>query len=163
MLLMTDAFTGNRIELALDWAASLIFAALVGYACWMVGGTKLAAVGAAAAFMIGAGLLAKLSPAEQALPTFELQPLEQIAGDDPLGELLLDDPLTAPGQGSRVVSLFAPVDRSPAALVARIEDYLGREPQRAGANRGVEEAPRPMVDASAALHAALSNIRASLR
>lgn len=158
-----EMFNENRAERLLDWAASLLFAALVGYACMIVGGAKLAAMGAAAGFMVGASALSKVRPALAELPAFEVLPFDQQTESygGAQEELLLDDPIAAPDKGSRVVALFGPIDRSPAALVARIEDYLGRDSDRPVQRREVEEAARP--DASAALHAALSNIRASLR
>lgn len=158
---MTDAFKPHVSDSLLDWAASLLFAGLVGYACWLVGGAKLAATGAAAGFMVGAGLLAKVAPTASALASFDLQPLETQEADE--GELLLDDALMAPSEGSRVVALFAAGESSPAALVARIEDYLGRDGNGRTALPAAPDGPMPMVDASAALHSALSNIRASLR
>lgn len=162
-----SAFEENRANRLLDWAASLLFAVLVGYACHIVGGAKFAVLGTAAGFMIGAGTLAKIGAHQVALAAFDVVPFEPgiekatVESD----ELLLDDPIASPEAGSRVVALFGQADRSPAALVARIEDYLGRESDRSppGRMNGMEEAGRPMVDASAALHAALSNIRASLR
>lgn len=158
-----DAFKENRAERALDWAASLLFAALVGYACLVVGGAKVAAMGAAAGFIVGGSLLAKVGVKPAHLPAFDVLPfdLPAEAEREPWDELLLDDPIAAPEKGSRVIALFGPVDSSPAALVARIEDYLGRDNDRPAQRRLTEEAARP--DASAALHAALSNIRASLR
>lgn len=164
MRFMTDALRGNSTESALDWTASLLFAALIAYACWLVGGAKLAAMGAAAGFMTGAGALALVTSDWPPLPTFEVEAFDALAALDD-DELLLDDPLDAPDEGSRVVALFAPTDHTPAALVARIEDYLGRDPQRGSLRQADDDAALPArtVDASAALHAALSNIRASLR
>lgn len=90
-------------------------------------------------------------------------------GDDPL---LLDDPLPALAEESRVVRLFASdAAGAPAAaltapgdMVARIEDFLGQP------RGGAEGRPAPRTDraaaaeeASAALHAALADIRRSLR
>jgi hypothetical protein len=88
---------------------------------------------------------------------------EPVRFEDAIAEdvLLLDDPLTENQANSRVVQLFAKAEPTPGELVLRIEDYLGdgrrAPPPDASA---AEQCP---VDASAALHAALANIRASLR
>ncbi|MGI8932014.1 MAG: hypothetical protein ACR2FK_06530, partial [Sphingomicrobium sp.] len=77
-------------------------------------------------------------------------------------ELLLDDPLIEVAPGSRVVSLFEVEQETPGALVARIADYLGeRTPQGRPETDGAERSAA--ADAGEALHAALANIRASLR
>lgn len=158
---MTDGFARNRADSMVDWVASLLFAALVGYACRMVGGTMLATFGAVVSFAASFAILARIPSAGPALPAFQ----PEAFGDAALvlDELLLDDPLTAPAAGSRVVKLFTPAESSPGALVARIEDYLGRDSDRAAQGEPKREASRAQPDASAALHAALSNIRASLR
>lgn len=157
---MSDVFAQNRADRLVEWAASLLFAGLMGYACWMIGGAKMAAAGAMAAFMAGAAILDRVAASTSALPGFELEPFEAEAWRGE--ELLLDDPLPMPDRASRVVKLFSGDETRPGALVARIEDYLGRE--GGGAVRpAAAEVSAPMPDASAALHAALSNIRASLR
>jgi hypothetical protein len=74
-------------------------------------------------------------------------------------ELLLDDPLISIDPDSRVVRLFERQDATPGELVTRISDFLG---ERAAPVSAQVQEYRP-VDASAALHAALANIRASLR
>ncbi|MCY7398018.1 MAG: hypothetical protein LH466_04150 [Sphingomonas bacterium] len=94
---------------------------------------------------------------------------ERVDHDD---ELLLDDPLPAVDDESRVVRLFAPQCGAtaqptpfagPGEMMARIENFLGQA--RGGATAA--EQPRSdraaADDASAALHAALADIRRSLR
>lgn len=96
-------------------------------------------------------------------------PIVTEAGFEPLSfevkdqgsELLLDDPLVEIEPDSRVVQLFAKPEPTPGELVLRIEDYLGDGRRGPAANEGV--VGQQPVDASAALHAALANIRASLR
>ena len=91
------------------------------------------------------------------LPTAEFETLPFESAND---ELLLDDPLAEVDPQARVTRLFVEEAHAPATLVARIADYLGDRPERiadAGENEGGS------ADASAALHAALANIRASLR
>lgn len=99
---------------------------------------------------------------------FEPAPVETDAGE--LGELLLeakdellelDDPLVEAEPDSRVVRLFAHQEPTPGELVDRIADFLG-DGMRPAVEPVPAEAQQP-VDASAALHAALANIRASLR
>jgi len=74
--------------------------------------------------------------------------------------LLLDDPLANPASDSRVVTLFAPNDPTPGELVLRISDYLSDQGKEG--SEAAEPVPQ-QVDASAALHEALANIRATLR
>lgn len=89
---------------------------------------------------------------------FEPVPFEEAVADD---VLLLDDPLIEIEPESRVVQLFAKAEPTPGELVLRIEDYLG-DGRRPPAPDASTPEQRP-IDASAALHAALANIRASLR
>ena len=95
------------------------------------------------------------------IPVFEPAVLELT---DALGpdELLLDDPLVEVAADARVVRLFAKQEPTPGELVERIADFLGdgRRPAQAAHYRADAQPP---VDASTALHAALANIRASLR
>ena len=91
--------------------------------------------------------------------SFEPLPIEEAT--DQFDELLLDDPLVEIAPDSRVVKLFARGEPTPGELVLRIEDYLN-DGRRAPAPDAVA-AEQPPVDASAALHAALANIRATLR
>ena len=94
---------------------------------------------------------------------------ERVDQDD---ALLLDDPLPGVDDDSRVVRLFAPHSAAPAAttplagpgeMLARIETFLGQD--RGAATAGEQSrSDRPAAeDASAALHAALADIRRSLR
>lgn len=85
---------------------------------------------------------------------------DELLLDNVLDELLLDDPLVAAAD-SRVVQLFARQEPTPGELVLRISDFLndGGRPQAAKPSPVEQQYP----DASAALHAALANIRASLR
>ena len=121
----------------------------------------MAAVGASATMSLALGVIAmRLAGGSPICPEPKFQPA---AFEDAVGEsdeLLLDDPLTEIPADSRVVRLFARPEPTPGELVLRIEDYLSdgrRVPAEASAGD-----QRP-IDASAALHAALANIRASLR
>ena len=97
---------------------------------------------------------AGIEPVEPELDELLLEAKEEI--------LILDDPLVQPLPDSRVVRLFEPHEPTPGELVDRITDFLGGSRQPAPVpQRPVED--QFSVDASAALHAALANIRASLR
>ena len=97
--------------------------------------------------------------------------LDQPVDDD---ELLLDDPLPVLGDASRVVRLFAaqpagtevaPLPLAgPGEMIARIEDFLGEARGIAARVEPIRRADQAATDdASAALHAALADIRRSLR
>ena len=144
----------------------LLAAPLAGVAPLLLGAT-----GAIVGF--GAGwLIVRMAPsAPPTIAPFELPVIEPRAGlataeevDDP-SELLLDARLSDPAVGSRVVQLFEP-SFTPGELQARIEAHLGE-------GAGTTAAPNPSParwsgppaapDASDALHAALAEIRQSLR
>jgi|SRR5690349_24590226 hypothetical protein len=91
-------------------------------------------------------------------PAFEPVAFEEASLEN---ELLLDDPLIEVEANSRVVRLFDRQDATPGEMVARIEDYLGDGRRRSPVP--AEEGSATPPDAHAALHAALANIRASLR
>lgn len=148
-----------------EWGGAVGFASGVAFAAWSIGGPLVAGAAGACGFAAAFFLMTQIGrdhkpryaffPMELRFPEGEQ---EQHDGED---ELLLNDPLVAVDD-SRVVRLFAAEASHPAALVARIEDYLDRDPNRR--DRGQEERrDEPVPDASAALHAALANIRASLR
>ena len=168
------------IEIAAEWIAAACLGGAAAFACWMlvpVGAGMVAAPLAGAIGAIGA-LFAmgrvdrgrKLSP-ERFVPVDfgddEVLTLDEAV--EPDDELLLDDPLPALDEHSRVVRLFAvPVSPSepaplpaPGEMAARIENFLGGA--RPGpADMALHAAP-VATDASAALHAALADIRRSLR
>jgi hypothetical protein len=99
---------------------------------------------------------------------------EELLLDPPLvdtDELLLDTPLV-PRDESRVVRLFGDAAQpgpdpaaipAPGEMLARIEDFLGVARGSAAAAEPASHANLPSADASAALHAALADIRRSLR
>lgn len=81
-------------------------------------------------------------------------------------ELLLDDQLETPGEESRVLRLFAPQTMDvPGEMVERIESWLADARQRrGGAANGTASGHGPASSpASASLHAALADIRRSIR
>jgi len=146
-------------EKFIDWAAPAALAAAAGWSAWQILGMPAAGAGfGALAFAVGL-LAIKLigrQPTGRGDAVFEPLPFEEVQND----ELLLDDPLVDVEPDSRVVRLFDRDEVTPGELVARIEDYLGDGHRRA---IPAEEGSAAPPDASAALHAALANIRASLR
>ena len=149
---------GERLA---EWGAPAVLATASGWAAYAISGAVLTGAGALAAVLaLGALAMQRVGHADRVmdLSDFAVEPIDTAAID----ELLLDDVLTEVAADSRVVSLFEPEPATPGALVARIADYLGeRSPNARPAGDGAQG---PLAaDAGAALHAALANIRASLR
>ena len=157
---MTWAGKSHPAEILVEWGAPIVPAVAAGWAVSMIG-LPLAAIAAVAMIALAAGMVAMRLAGEAPLaddPDFEPVDFRDAAANE---ELLLDDPLVGIAPDSRVVQLFAGQDPTPGELVSRISDYLSdghRGPPPIG--EGQEHRP---ADASAALHAALANIRASLR
>ena len=145
-----------------DWLAPALFGCAVGWSVWSI--SQSAAIGVAAG--VGAWAAATLlmrrfgTSAVADAPAFQPAAFEDCLDD---AELLLDDPLSDVGDDSRVVRLFAADEATPGELVARIEDYLGSDPRRTVREASESSENSQAMDASAALHAALANIRLSLR
>ena len=167
---MKTAQKQHVLEAAVEWAAPLLLAAALGWAGFRLG-APLAGVFAAVivAFAGGLGIMRRTGhAAPAAIAPFEaaaIEPVEQELGElllEPKDEvMILDDPLVV-ASDSRVVRLFERQEPTPGELVDRITDFLGGTRQPALVpQRPVED--RQNVDASAALHAALANIKASLR
>ena len=167
---MKTAQKQHVLEAAVEWAAPLLLAAALGWASFRLG-APLAGVFAAAivAFAGGLGIMRRTDHAARAaIAPFEaaaIEPVEpqldELILDAKDEVLILDDPLVVPS-GSRVVRLFERQEPTPGELVDRITDFLGGARQPALVpQRPVED--QHNVDASAALHAALANIKASLR
>ncbi len=138
-------------------------AVLAAASCWsatvLLGGPGAAIAAVGLAYSIG---ITAMRVAGSEGRSLTIAPFEPLPFDSEVGELLLDDPLGSVEPDARVSRLFAPDDRLPGALVARIADYIGGRPAPAFDGGAFNEA-QPLSDASAALHAALANIRASLR
>ena len=152
---------GHPGERLVEWGAPAVLATASGWAAYAASGAVLPGVAAmAAVLLVGVLAMDRAGKAERGvrLSDFAVEPIEAAAID----ELLLDDPLSEVPADSRVVSLFAPEPPTPGALVARIADYLG-ERSPLGRAAGDDMAGPVAVDAGAELHAALANIRASLR
>ncbi|MCY7339808.1 MAG: hypothetical protein LH465_07670 [Sphingomonas bacterium] len=158
-------FTAPRppIERAVDLLAALSLSGAAGFALVMLlplhgfalgGVAVMGGVAVVVAALVGLGRIESGHGPERE----RFEPIEFIITAQSTDELLLDDPITPLAADSRVVQLFKPEPLpDPGELAARISNFL---------DQGREAAPptdpvRP--DASAALHAALADIRRSLR
>ena len=166
---MSWAGKQHPLEAAVEWLAPITLSLAVGWAGWQLGLSTISSVGLGAA-ALAAGIAAfRLAGrgASIAIQGFQPAEFESIEA----GELLLEekdsilelhDRLEEPNPDSRVVRLFERHDPTPGELVDRIVDFLseGRRPDPV--DHPMAESNR-LPDASAALHDALANIRASLR
>ena len=166
---MSWAGKQHPLEAAVEWLAPITLSLAVGWAGWRLGLSTISSVGLGAA-ALAAGIAAfQLAGrgASIAIQGFQPAEFESIEA----GELLLEekdsilelhDRLEEPNPDSRVVRLFERHDPTPGELVDRIVDFLseGRRPDPV--DHPMAESNR-LPDASAALHDALANIRASLR
>ena len=167
---MNRAQKQHLVERLAEWGAPAAFAAAAGWAGFRVGLPSAAtALSAFAAFSLGLlamrwadrDQLAAIAPFEAAsLDYYPAAELDELLLEEKDQVLELDDPLVEPAPDSRVVRLFERNEPTPGELVERISDFLGDGRRAAPVERKMEE---QVVDASAALHAALANIRASLR
>ena len=159
---MTLRAKQHPADAAAEWIAPAILAVAAGWSASRLGGSIVAAAGAAlAALLAGIAAMRFLGTDRHEIAEARFEPLPLDDCIEEIGELLLDDPLVEIEEDSRVVRLFAREEATPGELVARIEDFLGEE-RRIPALCAEEGSASP-PDASAALHAALANIRASLR
>jgi hypothetical protein len=145
-------------EILVEWGTPMVPAVAAGWAA-SAAGLPLAAMVAAGMIALTTGVVAMRLAG--GAPLAEEPGFEPVAFEDAVTELLLDDPLVENASDSRVVQLFADPDPTPGELVSRISDYLN-DGRRGPPATGEAPEQRP-VDASDALHAALANIRASLR
>jgi hypothetical protein len=168
------------IEVAAEWIAAACFGGAIAFALWTVAPHGLGIVAAPVASalgMIGALFLIRRAdrPGQRRGERFAPVDftdeagrlvLDEAPGDDEY--LVLDDPLPLINEDSRVVRLFAvpaagenvPLP-APGEMAARIENFLG---VTRTAPTATAPPPAPAAtDASAALHAALADIRRSLR
>ncbi len=150
----------HPVETLADWAAPALLAAACGWAA-RTALLPLTYIVAVAVLAFAGGMVAMRvagKPNKPAAMPFEpvaLEPEELLleAKDE---VLLLDDPLVEVTPDARVVRLFAKQEPTPGELVDRIADFLGD-------GRRIVPEPAAPADASAALHNALANIRATLR
>lgn len=159
----------HPIETIVEWIAPIPLALAGAWACWRLGFDIVAAVAAGVAALTAGFAILRFAGRRSEGEAFDFEPaaIEPVTPD--LEELLLDekdelleleDVLVEVPEDSRVVKLFAREEPTPGELVDRIADFLG-EGRRPASVIPVDAAQQ--ADASAALQAALANIRASLR
>ncbi|RIX27359.1 hypothetical protein [Sphingomonas edaphi] len=156
---MTTGQKPHPIETSVEWLAAAALASATCWSVWALTALPVAAVaGAIVTAIVSKLILAAIgrSSTQAIAAAFVPVAFEEATFAD---ELLLDDPLISIDPDSRVVRLFERPDATPGELVTRISDFLGERAAPVSA-QVPEYSP---VDASAALHAALANIRASLR
>lgn len=163
----------HPIETLTEWVAPALLAAAAGWAARSAS-LPITNIVAAAVAAFAAGLVAmRVAGSERRLAVSQFEPVElevvssSVEPDELLLEakdevLILDDPLVDVDPESRVVRLFARQEPTPGELAERISDFLG-DGRRAAPDTPASAPPVVPADASTALHAALANIRASLR
>ena len=167
---MDVAADKSRAETAIEWTAALALGAAGGFAAFATLPVAAMAGGGGAALaltLVGLAAMRRAGRHHPAEFAFDFVPwAEAVTVEEPL-ELV--DRIDAPASDSRVVRLFAPdtID-APGALAARIEDWLDGARQRIGEGGERLAAATPghgpqSSPASASLHAALADIRRSLR
>lgn len=150
----------HLIEVLAEWGAPIVLASAAGWSASMAG-LPLAAEVPAVVIALSLGIIAmRKAGGKPSMPEAGFQPVEFGPGDYD-NVLLLDDPLVEVEPDSRVVRLFARTDPTPGELVLRISDYLSEQSKPSALADRSDELEQG--DASAALHAALANIRATLR
>jgi len=158
----------HPVEAVVEWLAPIPLASAVGWAGLRLGLSPIVALAISVAVLAAGFAAIKLGGGARPVPSHGFEPAE-IASVE-LDELLLEerdvvlelrDRLDEVEPDSRVARLFAGEDPTPGELVDRIAVFLGEGRLPSPPNRPAAEASRP--DASAALHDALANIRASLR
>ena len=163
----------HPVETIIEWLAPIPLAVAAGWAGGKLGLSmvEIAAIGVAL-LTAGFAVMKRLGGAEMS-QAYDFAPVafEEVQSNG-LGELLLEakdelleltDPLIEVAPDSRVVQLFARQDPTPGELVNRIADFLGEGSRPVPAMVSGPNQSNEPIDASAALHAALANIRASLR
>ena len=166
---MTWAGNQHPVEAIVEWLAPIPLASAAGWASWRLGASPVVAVAAGIAVLAAGFIVMKLGGSARPVPAHCFAPAEfaPVEPDELLLEekdsiLELNDPLDEILPDSRVVRLFERQDPTPGELVDRIVDFLAEGRPSSAAARPTADA-RPVPDASAALHDALANIRASLR
>lgn len=177
------------IEIAAEWVAAWCLGAALGFAALTLAPVGLlGALGVGVLGMVASRLVLGLVDRDRAMPSSLFEPAaypdegvsefegefrEVLLLDAPVeaDELLLDTPLV-PRDEARVVRLFGDAPQpateggaipAPGEMLARIEDFLGASRGCVGAAVPAPHANLASADASAALHAALADIRRSLR
>ena len=155
---MTWSGKPHPVEAVAEWAAPLILACAAAWSAALAGLPLVAKVGCGAIGLAAGFVAMRMAGIAPIAHGTEFEAVEFEFSDDDV--LLLEDRLIEPDSDSRVVQLFAQAEPTPGELVLRISDYLSEQGRPAGAELSAVD---QQVDASAALHAALANIRANLR
>jgi hypothetical protein len=165
---MSWAGKQHPVEAAIEWLAPVPLALAVGWAGWRLGLPSIASIPLGlVALVLGLAAIRLAGGSSVAIHDFqptEFMPIEadELVLEEQDAVLELSDRLEEAGPDSRVVRLFERQEPTPGELVDRIVDFLAEGRRHAPADRPAA-GDRPPVDASAALHDALANIRASLR
>lgn len=167
---MNWAAKQHPVETLVEWAAPIPLGLAAGWSGMTLGLSVVEAAAAGVAALTAGFAALRLAGKSEPREAHRFEPASFDAEPE-FGELLLEaddelleltDPLVEPEPDSRVVRLFARQEPTPGELVERITDFLGEAERPSATGSAPTEAPAP-ADASAALHAALANIRASLR
>lgn len=167
---MSDNSQDGRTAWLMDGAAAAIFGGAAGWCGSLLWGPPAAVVvGMAALLIVMAGLRSvRPEPRRYRLPEFSASEWTAEPAGDVLEltdqePLLLQDPLPEPEHDSRVVQLF-PRQPLPTAgeLKARIDAHLERQPRHPLSPETDGEVVPLQADASAALRAAIADLRRSL-
>lgn len=168
---MSRAGKQHPVETIVEWAAPIPLAVAVGWAGRSLGLSLVEATALSVALLTAGFAAIRVTGGRSGAHSFGFEPSPFDASEADPGELLLEardelleltDPLCEPDPDSRVVRLFERQEPTPGELVDRIADFLEGGAVPPDAQPGRPDA-REKVDASDALHAALANIRASLR
>ncbi len=165
---MSWAAKPHPIEIAMEWLAPLPLALALAWASSRLGFAPVSSLALAiAAFAAGRSAVrfgggeSQFRVKEFEPPEFNAVELDELILEEKDAVLILDDRLESPEPDSRVVRLFERQEPTPGELVDRIVGFLADGRQSASQGQAGEASRLP--DASAALHEALANIRASLR
>lgn len=159
----------HPVEAVVEWLAPVPLGLAVGWASLRIGLPAVVAAASGVAALVAGLATIKLGGSVRSIPVESFEPLKfEPADPDELvlqesdAILELDDPLEDVAADARVVRLFEREDPTPGELVDRIALFLGEGRQQEPSDRPAAVGTG-LPDASAALHDALANIRASLR
>jgi len=166
---MSWAGKQHPLEVTVEWLAPIPLALAAGWAGFRLGISLVEAIALGVVVLIaGLAVMKRIGGGRCApLQSFEPAVFESVEPDELLLEekdtvLELNDRLDEVASDSRVVRMFEREDPTPGELVDRIVDFLADGRRATPPDQPTAEASR-LPDASAALHDALANIRASLR
>lgn len=158
----------HPVDTAVEWLAPVPLALAASWAGERFGWSLIGSVAVGIAIFAAGFAAVRIGGRDQSQPSGGFEPTEFVPVVDELlleekdSVLELSDRLDEVEPDSRVVRLFARQEPTPGELVDRIVDFLA-DGRRADVSSSVTAEPGRIPDASAALHDALANIRASLR